>query len=456
MATQGELFPHSHVFREIPMALTNLECKNAKCPRDEDSTGKVRKTPVGRKITPPDERKWERYADSGGLYLEVTPNESKRWFWKYRLDGKEKRLALGSYPEVDLASARQARDEARTAKKKGSDPVQAKQILKLKAKTPAGETFKTVALEWHALKSKGWGSHHTIRELRNINKDLIPYLGQRRISDIEPVELLAVVRKVNERGSTSVPHRVMSTANGIWKHAIHTGRANRNIATDLGEALETHHGKHYAAIIEPAPFAVLLRVIDGYQGSAVVRAALKLSPILFQRPGELRCATWDEFDLDTGTWTIPPNRMKRDKDGKLIGNPHLVPVPTQAVEILRDLQKHTGHGRLLFPGERSHDRPISDNTVNAALRTLGYSKDVQVAHGFRASARTMLEEQLGINKKFIEANLAHVVKETLGDTYNRSKFFKDRAVMIQIWADYLDKLRRGGDVVALPPRAAAN
>lgn len=415
--------------------LTDVDCRNASCPP---------------------EKKHRRLNDGGGLYLEVSPKGSKRWFWKYTLAGVEKRLALGSYSDVSLSAARRERNSAKEGKSLGTDPVQAKKVAKLKALIPADETFKAVALEWHALKKESWGQAHTVREERNLIKDLIPYLGQRRIGDIEPVELLTVIRKVEERGSISVAHRVLSTAGALWDHAVSTGRASRDISSSLRGALKTHHPQHFAAIIEPIKFGELLRAIEGYQGSAVVRAALKLSPILFQRPGELRCATWSEFDLDNSTWTIPAKRMKRDKKGKLIGHAHMVPLPTQAVEILRDLQILTGHGRLLFPGERSHDRPISDNTLNAALRTLGYGRDVQVVHGFRASARTMLEEILDIKEKLIEAQLAHAVKDANGTAYNRTKFFKQRAEMIQTWADFLDKLRRGGDVIALPVKAAAN
>lgn len=386
---------------------------------------------------------------------EVTPKDSKRWFWKYTLAGSEKRLALGSYPTVSLSAARRERDLAKAKKDLGTDPVQAKKVAKLKALIPTDETFKAVALEWHTLKKDGWGTNHTIREMRNLEKDLIPYLGHRRIGDIEPVELLAVIRKVEERGSISVAHRVLSTAKSLWGYAVITHRATVNISTSLRGALKIHTTQHHAAIIEPVKFGTLLCAIEGYQGSAVVRAALKLSPILFQRPGELRCATWAEFDLDGALWTIPAKRMKRDKKGKETSIPHLVPLPTQAVAILRDLHFISGHGKLLFPGERSHDRPISDNTLNAALRTLGYGRDVQVAHGFRASARTILDEHLGIKEKFIEANLAHVVKDANGTAYNRTKYLKEREVMLQTWADFLDKLRSDRNVISIPSRSTA-
>lgn len=309
--------------------LTDVDCRNATCPP---------------------EKKFQRFNDGGCLYLEVSPKGSKRWFWKYTLAGAEKRLAIGSYPTVTLSAARRERDLAKGNKSLGTDPVQAKKVAKLKALIPADETFKAVALEWHALKKDSWGQAHTVREERNLLKDLIPYLGQRRIGDIEPVELLTVIRKVEERGSISVAHRVLTTAGAVWDHAVSTGRASRDISASLRSALKTHHPQHFAAIIEPVKFGELLRAIEGCQGSTVVRTALKLSPILFQRPGELRCATWSEFDLDNSTWTIPAKRMKRDKNGKQIGNAHMVPLPTQAVEILRDLQILTGHGRLLTRG----------------------------------------------------------------------------------------------------------
>jgi integrase len=406
--------------------LTNAECKNATCPPD---------------------KKRERLACSGGLYLEVSPAGSKRWFWKYRKDGKEGRMALGSYPEVGPKDAREARDAARQQKDAGRDPVMVRKVEKLKAITPEADTFKATALEWYALKLDGWSSHYAIREKRNLEKDLFPYFGARRIGEIEAIELLAVIRLVEERGALDVAHRVLTTAGQVWRYAVATARAKRDVTPDIRGALKPHRGKHFAAITEPVKLGGLIRAIRGYQGGPIVRTALQLAPMLFQRPGELRGMAWAELDLDVALWTIPAMRMKRGIDGKTNGDPHLVPLPTQAVALLKQLQPLTGQGTLVFHGERSHDRPISDNTLRAALLTLGYGPDAQTVHGFRATARTLLAEELSIDPLVIEAQLAHAVKDANGRAYNRTQYLKHRTGMMQAWADYLDKLAAGANVI---------
>ena len=406
--------------------LTDAQCRNAVCPPD---------------------KKQARFADSGGMYLQVSPAGSKRWFFKYRIAGAEKQLALGSYPDVSLTTARKARDAAKLEKSKGRDPVQVRKVEKLKALTPAGDTFKATALEWYAMKLDSWSSHYAIREKRNLEKDLFPFLSERHIGEIEAIELLATMRRVEERGALDVAHRVLTTAGQVWRYAVATGRAQRDVSADIRGALKPHHGKHFAAITDPVKLGELIRVIRGYQGGPIVRAALQLAPMLFQRPGELRAAAWVEFDLDAAMWTIPAARMKRSVDGKRNGVPHQVPLPTQAVEILRKLHPLTGHGALCFHGERSHDRPISDNTLRAALMTLGYGPDLQSVHGFRATARTLLAEELSIDPLVIEAQLAHAVKDANGRAYNRTQYMKHRTAMMQRWADYLDKLAAGADVI---------
>jgi integrase len=406
--------------------LTDAECKNATCPPEKTRA---------------------RLSCSGGLYLEVSPAGSKRWFYKYRKDGKEGRMALGSYPDVGAKDARKARDAAKLKKSTGVDPVQVRKVEKLKATTPDADTFKVTALEWYAMKLDSWSSHYAIREKRNLEKDLFPFLGARRICDIEAIELLVTVRRVEERGALDVAHRVLTTAGQVWRYAVATGRTPRDITPDIRGALKPHHGKHFAAITDPVKLGELIRVIRGYQGGPIVRAALQLAPMLFQRPGELRAAEWAEFDLDGAVWTIPAARMKRSVDGKRNGDPHQVPLPTQAVEILRKLHPLTGHGTLLFHGERSHERPISDNTLRAALLTLGYGPDAQSVHGFRATARTLLAEELNIDPLVIEAQLAHAVKDANGRAYNRTQYLKHRTAMMQRWADYLDKIAIGADVI---------
>lgn len=408
--------------------LTDAHCKNATCPPD---------------------KKRARLTDAGGLYLEVSPNGSRRWFWKVYKDGKETRLALGSYPAVSLTAARKARDAAKLQKSEGRDPILARKVDKLKAAVTEGETFKTVALEWYGKQSPGWSGHHCTRELRNLEKDLFPWLGDRRTGDIEAVELLATVRRVEARGSLDVAHRVLSTARAVFQHAVATGRAGRNVAVDLTGALTPHRGRHFAAITDPVKLGELMRAIRGYQGGVITRAALQLAPILFQRPTELRAAEWAEFDLEGALWTIPAARMKRNQDGKTHGAPHLVPLPTQAIAILKALYPLSGGGAggLLFPGERSITRPISDNTLRAALATLGYGSELQSVHGFRATARTLLDEVLEFDPLVIEAQLAHAVKDANGRAYNRTTYIKQRATMMQSWADYLDKLAAGADVI---------
>ena len=408
--------------------LTDAECKNATCPPEKNRA---------------------RLACSGGLYLEISPAGSKRWFWKYRKDGKEGRMSLGSYPDVGPKDARKARDAVKLQKSQGVDPVMVRKVAKLKAITPDGDTFKATALEWYAMKLDGWSSHYAIREKRNLEKDLFPYFGTRRIGEIEAIELLAVIRLVEERGALDVAHRVLTTAGQVWRYAVATARAKRDVTPDIRGALKPHRGKHFAAITEPMKLGGLIRAIRGYQGGPIVRTALQLAPMLFQRPGELRGMAWAEIDLDAALWTIPAMRMKRGIDGKTNGDPHLVPLPTQAVALLRQLQPLTGHGALVFHGERSHDRPISDNTLRAALLTLGYGPDVQTVHGLRATARTLLAEVLDVDPLVIEAQLAHAVKDANGRAYNRTQYMKHRAGMMQAWADYLDKLAAGGDVVQL-------
>jgi integrase len=408
--------------------LTDAQCRNATCPPD---------------------RRRARFSDAGGLYLQVSPAGSRRWFWKYRIAGVEKQLALGGYPDVSLTAARKARDAAKLEKAGGRDPVQARKVAKLKATAVASDTFKATALEWFGKHESRWSTHYAIREKRNLEKDLFPHFAARRVGEIEPIELLAALRRVEERGALDVAHRVLITARAVWRYAVATARAPRDITGDLKGALTPHKKRHFAATTDPVKLGELVRVIRGYQGGPIVRAALQLAPMLFQRPNELRGAAWAEIDLDAALWTVPAARMKRRKDGKENGEPHLVPLPRQAVEILRKLHPITGHGVMVFPGERSHERPISDNTLRAALLTLGYGPTVQTVHGFRATARTLLAEVLEVDPLVIEAQLAHAVKDANGRAYNRTQYVKHRADMMQRWADYLDKLAAGAEVIPL-------
>ena len=406
--------------------LTDVQCKNAECP-----PGKTR----------------ARVACSGGLYLEVSPNGAKRWFWKYRKDGKESRMALGSYPAVGPKAARQARDDAKAEKSEGRDPVQARKIEKLKARNPDGDTFKVIALEWFGKQAAQWSASHAERSLRQLERDLFPWIGNRPMADIHAMELLAALHKVEERGAVETADRVLMLARQVWRYWLPTtGNTQRDITEGLKSRLTPYRGKTFAAITDPVRLAELLRAIKTYKGGPIVRTALRIAPMLYQRPGNLRDMEWSELDLDAALWTIPSMKMKRTKIEKEQGNPHVVPMPTQAVELLRLLHPLTGHGQYVFPGERSHDRPISDNSVRSALYSLNFGKE-QSWHGFRATARTMLVDQLDLDPLAIEANMAHAVKDANGRSYNRTQYLKQRFAQIQTWADYLDKLAAGADVI---------
>ena len=406
--------------------LTDAQCRNAVCPPD---------------------KKQARFADSGGMYLQVSPAGSKRWFLKYRIAGAEKQLALGSYPAVSLTAARKARDAAKLQKSEGRDPVQVRKVEKLKATRTDGDTFKAIALEWYGKQAPQWSASHAERSLRQLERDLFPWIGARAMTDIHPMELLAALQKVEERGAVETADRVLMLARQVWDYWLPTtNNEQRNITEGLKGRLTPYRGKSFAAIVDPARLGELLRAIKQYKGGPIVRTALQLAPVLYQRPGNLREMEWAELDFDGALWTIPSMKMKRTKLEKEQGEAHTVPLPTQAVALLRGLHPLTGHGRYVFPGERSHDRPISDNSVRSGLYALGFGKE-QTWHGFRATARTMLVDQLNLDPLAIEANLAHAVKDANGRSYNRTQYLKQRFEQIQQWADYLDRLARGADVI---------
>jgi integrase len=407
--------------------LTNADCKNAVC------------TPGAKR---------DRLSDSGGLYLEISPAGSKRWFWKYRKNGKEGRMALGSYPAVGLKAAREARDSAKMQKAEGSDPVLARKVERLKTARTGGDTFKAVALEWYAKQAPQWSISHAERSLRQLERDLFPWIGTRAMTDIHPMELLAALQKVEERGAVETADRVLMLARQVWDYWLPTADVQqRNITEGLKGRLTPYRGKSFAAIVDPLRMGELLRAMKRYKGGPIVRTALQLAPLLYQRPGNLANMEWAELDLDAALWTIPSMKMKRTKMEKEQGEAHTVPLPVQAVALIKSLQPLTGHGRYVFPGERSHDRPVSDNSVRTALYAPGFGKE-QTWHGFRASARTMLVDQLNLDPLAIEANLAHAVKDANGRSYNRTQYLMQRFEQMQQWADYLDKLAAGGDVIA--------
>lgn len=380
------------------------------------------------------------------MYLQVSPAGSKRWFLKYRVGGKEKQLALGSYPDVSLKSARLARDAAKLQKSEGTDPVQARKLNKLKASRNSDNTFKAIALEWFSKQAPQWSASHASRMLRQLERDLFPCIGEQPIEHIHAMELLAALHKVEERGALETADRALMLARQVWEYWLPTaGVEQRNITEGLKARLTPYRGKSFAAIVEPKRFGDLMRAIQSYKGGPIVRTALQLAPLLYQRPANLRMMEWAELDLDAALWTIPSMKMKRTKEEKESGEDHAVPLPVQAVTLLRNIQPLTGHGVYVFPGERSHDRPISDNSVRSALYALGFGKE-QTWHGFRATARTMLVDELNFDPLAIEANLAHAVKDSNGRSYNRTQYLKQRADMVQQWADYLDKLAEGVEV----------
>jgi integrase len=413
------------------MSLSVKTCKAATCPEDKTR---------------------QRLTDAGGLYLEVSPAGSKRWFWKYYFTGKEKRLALGGYPEVSLKTARSERDKARLLLQAGSDPAHVKQITKLQNMRQTDDTFEAVAREFHDKKASGWADHYGKWWIRRLEKDAFPWIGKMALTDITAPVLLQVLRRVEGRGAFETTHTLCRSAGQVLRYGIQTGRCSANPATDLQGALKPINAKHVAALVEPEPVGDLLREIATFSGQPTTKAALNLSAMLFQRPGNIRMMEWAHIDLDGALWTIPSADMKRIKDKKNRGRPHLVPLASQAVAVLRELQPLTGHGRYVFPSLLTGERPMSENTLRAALRRMGYSNDDMTPHGFRAMARTIMVEKLSVNTEVIEAQLAHGKSGPLGAAYDRAEFMMQRHQMMQRWADYLDELRAGGKV--LPFRAA--
>jgi len=397
-----------------------------------------------RKAKPSD--KTQRLFDGSGMYLELSPSGGKWWRLKYRFGGKEKRLSLGTYPDTSLADAREKRDAARKLLAAGVDPSEQRKAAKAAGEERAANSFEVIAREWHAKQSATWVDLHASRIMLRLENDVFPWLGNRPIADIPAKEFLATVNRVADRGAVESAHRVLQYCSQVLRYAIATGRAERNPVADLRGALPPVKQTHHAAIIEPNAIGGLLRAIDGYQGSFVTKCALRLAPLLFVRPGELRHAEWVEFDLDGAQWNLPAEKMK-------MREPHLVPLAPQAVAVLRELHEFTGRGRYVFPSLRGPKRPMSDNAVLSALRRMGYTSDEMSGHGFRAMARTVLDEVLHFRPDYIEHQLAHAVKDPNGRAYNRTAHLAERRKMMASWADYLDTLKIGGNVVAISRKA---
>lgn len=388
----------------------------------------------------------DKHTDGQGLFLLVT-KAGKYWRLSYRFVGKQKTLALGVYPEVSLAKARKRRDEARELLADGIDPSQTKRDAKKKQLQAAANTFEVVAREWLQKKASKRAASTQKKVTTWLEKDVFPSIGKKPISTIIAADVLETVLKVEARGAIDSAHRIKQICGQVFRYAVGNRLADRDVTSDLKGALETPVVTHFAAITEPEQVGPLLRAIYAYQGYPYAIAALKLAPMFFVRPGELRHAEWKDFDLEKGEWRLSSDQVK-------MKNAHIVPLATQAVDILRAIHAITGDGRYVFPSIRTKTRCMSENTLNAALRSMGYDKDVMTAHGFRAMARTIIDEVLEERTEFIEHQLAHKVIDANGFAYNRTTHLRARRAMMQRWADYLDQLRKGADVVQLRNESA--
>jgi len=389
----------------------------------------------------------DKYTDGNGMYLLVKA-AGKYWRLDYTHTSKRKTLALGVYPAVSLAKARQKRDKARELLAEGIDPNSAKRAEKMAKRVAAANTFEVVAREFHGMQATGWSPKYGARWIERMEKDLFPYIGRMALPEISAPILLDALRRVEKRGANETAHTLRQTAGQVFRYGVQTGRCERSPVTDLHGALKPVVVKHMAAVLEPVKAGELLRAIEGYTGQPMTKAALQLSALLFQRPGNIRQMEWTWIDFDLAMLTIPSEDMKRRLHQKINGRPHYVPLAPQAVAILKDLQPLTGHGKYVFPSLRTGERPMSDNTINAALRRMGFASDEMSAHGFRAMARTLMVERIhGISADVIEAQLAHGKSGPLGAAYDRAEFMEQRHRMMQEWATYLDKLRKGADVI---------
>ncbi len=391
-------------------------------------------TDIKIKSLKPSRRPFKKF-DTEGLYIQVTPSGNKLWRYKYSFNGRNKTLSIGRYPLISLKEARDKRYEAQKLILEGIDPSIAKQ----EAKQNTGNSFGLIAEQWFNNKKAGWSKKYAGIIWRRIEKNLLPYLKNRKIHDITTGELLRVLRKIEQRGAIETTHRTGKTASQIFIYAIACGLIENNPANDIIKALQVVKVTHMAAITKPVRIGELLRAIDGFQGTFIVECALKLLPYVFVRPGEFRKAEWSEIDFQKFLWTIPAARMKMKKE-------HLVPLSKQAMKILNSLHPLTSHGKYIFPSVRTNSRPMSDNTLNVALRRLGYTKEQMCAHGFRTTASTNLHE-MGWKSEVVERQLAHVDKNSVRSIYNKAEYLEERTRMMQSWADYLDRLKTGAKVI---------
>lgn len=410
------------------MALTDIEVKKAK------ATGK----PI-------------KLSDGGGLFLLVQPNGAKYWRLAYRFAGKQKTLALGVYPEVSLADARTRRDDARKLLANDVDPGAVKQAQKSVNAELAENSFEVIAREWFIRHAPNWKENHSSKIIARLEKDVFPWIGVRPITEITAPALLAAIRRIESRGALETAHRALACCGQVFRYAVATGRAERDPTGDLRGALPpVKKEKHFAAITDTKKVGELMRDIEGYQGSYIVKGAFKLSPLLFVRPGELRKMEWAELDLDKAEWIIPADKMK-------MGVTHIVPLAKQAVAVLREMHPLTGRGKYVFHGERDHDRPMSDNAIRSALRRMGWANDEMTPHGFRAMASTILDN-MGYKQEWLERQLAHEEPNKIKAAYKRDAwrmYLPERITMMQAWADYLDALKTGAQVIPLRANFAA-
>ena len=391
-------------------------------------------------LTLPDGKTMARFADSGGLYLQVSSAGTRLWRWKYRYTGREKVLALGTHPDVPLKRAREARDDARKQLAAGLDPSAVKQARRAVATPTVAPTFQQVALEWHQQMGPTFVDGHKSRVLRLLERDIFPTLGKRPIAEITPPELLAVLRTIQEREAIDTAHRARGTCGQIFRYAVATGRATRDTAADLRGALPPVIGGHFAAIMDPDGVGKLLLVADDYAtvGSSIVAAAMRLAPLVFVRPGELRRLRWADLDLVAGEWRLIVSKSKKTEDRREM----LVPLSNQVRAIIEGMRPETGDSPFVFPSFRSKLRPMSEGAILAAYRRCGVTSREMTGHGWRAVARTFLDERLRFRADIIEAQLGHAVRDPNGRAYNRTSFIDERRAMMQAWADYLGELRK--------------
>lgn len=382
-----------------------------------------------------------RLSDGEGLFLEIPKKGSKRWRFRYQFEGKEKMLSPGTFPEVSLKKARDKRREMRSLVADGINPSELRKSEKVKSE--GRDTFETVGREWFAKFSAGWSKGHAKSVIERLDKNVFPFIGGCSIAELNAQDMLKMVQRIEARKTIETARRVRQICSQIFRYAVTIGLADRDPAADIRAALPpaSKTVKHHASITDPKQIGKLLKAIDAFEGTLAVHCALRFVPLVFVRPGELRNAEWSEIDFENKQWRIPQEKMKA-------GRPHIVPLSRQAMEVLQELHPLTGEGKYLFPSVRTSARPMSENTVNAALRRLGYSKEEMTGHGFRSMASTNLNEQ-GWNKDVIERQLAHVEGNSVRAAYNHADYMQERTKMMQAWADYLDQLREGGKVVLI-------